>query len=361
MYEHDAKLSKLQSDFKKFYDENLAEDYARLERFRVCHLAIFVFCLCCFINIFLFIFNWFSKDGWSEDETEFIIEIIGIGGLFCSIPVIWFGRITKINVMDKVVSFFDGMKYGKDSIDSEDLMKSDLFDFFTGYYAVDCMSGSYKDVDISVSEIILSRYTMPAKKSTIIYKGVVIKLDIDKSNVGKTVGYYKPDRKMKVETILITLFFLIPILIATLFFREYIIPSCIPLMFYGIVLICGLSQKRMKNNRNDKEYVRLEDVVFSEKWEVYANDQINARYILTPALMERLLEIKSMFRGENVEFSFFDNKLLISLPCANMFETTSLFSSTLKYNKIRKFVSEFYCIFSIIEILKLENKKLKRR
>lgn len=53
-----------------------------------------------------------------------------------------------------------------------------------------------------------------------------------------------------------------------------------------------------------QQNVKLEDPVFEREWEVYATDQIEARYILTPALMERMLEIKRRFGGKSIEFSF---------------------------------------------------------
>lgn len=357
MHNHDAKLDKLQSDFKKFYDENLVEDYARIEKFRVCYLALFAFTLCCFICVFSCIFNYLSKDGWHDKETELMIKTMVIGACFCYIPVIWFDKITKINVMEKFVSFFDGMKYGKNSIVEEDLIKSELFNFFNECRYKDCLSGCYKGVNINISEIKLLVCNMASRRYISNYNGVVIKLDFYKNKIGKTVGYINSDIVLFKERILITSFCLLPILLGVLFFKEYIIPLCIPLFFLFVYSLLSFLKKILLSNKCNKKMIKLEDVVFSKKWNIFADDQVEARCILTPALMERLLEIKSLFKGELLNFSFFDNQLLISLPGANMFETTSLFRSALRYDRIKKVVNEFYCIFSIIDILKLEDKK----
>lgn len=51
------------------------------------------------------------------------------------------------------------------------------------------------------------------------------------------------------------------------------------------------------------ELVKLEDPEFEREFVVYADDQVGARYILTPALMQRLLEFKRE-AGRQVFFSF---------------------------------------------------------
>lgn len=48
--------------------------------------------------------------------------------------------------------------------------------------------------------------------------------------------------------------------------------------------------------------VKLEDPRFSECFKVYSSDQVEARYILTPRLMERLLELRSHLGGFEVSF-----------------------------------------------------------
>jgi len=44
------------------------------------------------------------------------------------------------------------------------------------------------------------------------------------------------------------------------------------------------------------ERINLENPKFNDEFAVYSNDQIKARYILTPSLMERILELKENFR-----------------------------------------------------------------
>ena len=53
-----------------------------------------------------------------------------------------------------------------------------------------------------------------------------------------------------------------------------------------------------------------------------------------------MLNIKKMFHGKHIDFSFFDDKLLIAVHTQKyLFETTSLLTSTLRYTKVREVVN----------------------
>ncbi len=60
------------------------------------------------------------------------------------------------------------------------------------------------------------------------------------------------------------------------------------------------------------ERVRLESPGFEKRFEVYSNDQVEARYLLTPALMERILALSDHYGG-HVQFAFEKGKLLFAL------------------------------------------------
>ena len=98
--------------------------------------------------------------------------------------------------------------------------------------------------------------------------------------------------------------------------------------------------------------VALEKIDFARGWTVLTENQVEARYILRPVFMEQMEEIKQLFHGSGVDFSFFDNKLLIAVHTRkNLFETTSLFSEALNYHKVREVVGQLHSIFSMIDIL----------
>lgn len=58
--------------------------------------------------------------------------------------------------------------------------------------------------------------------------------------------------------------------------------------------------------------IRLEDPRFEKEFCVYGDDQVEARYILTPALMERILAFKRKW-NTRVYLSFLDSKVYIAI------------------------------------------------
>lgn len=66
--------------------------------------------------------------------------------------------------------------------------------------------------------------------------------------------------------------------------------------------------------------IKLEDIEFSKKFIVSGTDQVEARYILTPALMQRLLDYRKKTKKAAL-FSFVDNHLYCAIPTKkNLFE-----------------------------------------
>ena len=102
------------------------------------------------------------------------------------------------------------------------------------------------------------------------------------------------------------------------------------------------------------ERVKLEDIQFEKLFEVYASDQIEARYLLTTAFMERILKLRDLYQGKSIQFSFKDNQLLVAIPTKqDMFEACSFFKSNVNKKKIDRVFDQFYAVFSIVDILKL--------
>lgn len=70
---------------------------------------------------------------------------------------------------------------------------------------------------------------------------------------------------------------------------------------------------------------KLEDVRFEDAYRTYTTNDQEARYILTPALQERILQMNKVFRtqlgDDEVNISFHDDRMLIMVPSStNRFE-----------------------------------------
>jgi hypothetical protein len=77
--------------------------------------------------------------------------------------------------------------------------------------------------------------------------------------------------------------------------------------------------------RRNKALCRMESVLFEQAFSVYSTDQQEARYILTPKLMELIMETRGQFG--DIRCSFHDSSVFLTIPHnANRFEI-SLFGS----------------------------------
>lgn len=109
------------------------------------------------------------------------------------------------------------------------------------------------------------------RRTVTVFKGLIVRLDFNKNFAGHTVVI--PDSEGKI--------------LGGLF---------------------GESESRSR-----KEIVRLESADFENIFSVYSTNDQEARYLLTPKLMELVLETRAVL-GEDVRLSFHDNSVFLTIP-----------------------------------------------
>lgn len=97
------------------------------------------------------------------------------------------------------------------------------------------------------------------------------------------------------------------------------------------------------------EQVKLESNVFEQAFQVYSNDQVEARFLLTPDLMQRLIELEKVFHGSKLRCAFQDGELLIALEGGDLFEPGSLFTPLDNPDRVRELLDDFAAIFNLID------------
>ena len=378
MYKVNREFLALRDNFRKFYNNELKTKYTELEPIRRKYLVWFfiVFLVFAFVTV---IYVYFCMNGSISRETylsegcvKFYIIYFAVAYWVCFIPVSKFKSETKMMVMDKILSFFFFFYYSEsyDFIKEKDIQDSGLFDVFNEQNQDDAFKGIYNGTEIKVSEQKLIRVvrTSKGRRDKTIFKGIFIDLKFDKKCHGKTIVCGENMRSFcRYNWVEIILAFCATFPLFMIFyfggkaaidFNAFFITL---ILAYGLVYFFIFYGVLKKIKENKKKKVCLEDVIFSKKWKVYADDQIEARYVLTPALMERMLKVKKLFHGYRIDFSFWESNLLIAVHTnKDMFETTSLFKSTLEYRKVQEVICQLYSVFSVINVLKLranENKK----
>lgn len=101
------------------------------------------------------------------------------------------------------------------------------------------------------------------------------------------------------------------------------------------------------------ERVHLEDPRFEEAFEVYSTDQIEARYLLTPAFMERVLAMRDQLGGR-MQAVFTGGRFYLAVHLGrDQFPKPSIFSSVDNLDGINSLVKPVMFIASVVDILKL--------
>jgi hypothetical protein len=109
------------------------------------------------------------------------------------------------------------------------------------------------------------------------------------------------------------------------------------------------------NNFGRDELIKMDSVAFEKEFVVYGTDQIEARYILTPLLMQKLLNYKKRTK-KKLFISFTSKRLYIAIAYNKDLFEPSVFHSLLKYKIAMEYVETLYLAIGIVEELKLNQK-----
>ena len=103
------------------------------------------------------------------------------------------------------------------------------------------------------------------------------------------------------------------------------------------------------------DLVKLEDPEFEKEFVVYGSDQIEARYILSPGLMERIVEFKRKAKRK-IHLSFVQSWVNLAIEFDKDLFEAPLFGSALDYPKIRDYFRDLQLAFGIVEDLNLNTR-----
>lgn len=192
-------------------------------------------------------------------------------------------------------------------IDTYEIKDSQIFDKFTKRAVDDNFRGEYRQTPIEISETKLYyyEYTRNGRKKRTEFKGVLISIGVGKRFTGHTI----------VRS------------------REFLF------------------------NKKVYQEVKLEDPEFNKKYFVDSNDQVEARFLLTPAFMERFKNITTSFNAYEHQCSFKNGKILIALSTyKDLFHLGQLSTPVTDSAQYMQFLKEIISIFEMIDHLKIVEK-----
>lgn len=228
-----------------------------------------------------------------------------------SLPLVNYNNTIKDIIFPKIFSFF-GTNFSYSRIANVDytmLNSTGIMPNYNQKSSEDKIKGVYKDVNIELYELLL-RYKAGKNTSTV-FRGMIIHLTMNKNFKGHTI--VKNDRGSLVN-----------------FFSS---------------------------SSSGLQKVTLEDSKFEGEFDIFSSNQVESRYLLTPAFMERFLKLKGVLRSPQIEAAFLNNNLILKISLMeNRFEPGSVFEPATFEEDIKTILSEMNLIFEIIDVLKLNEK-----
>lgn len=109
------------------------------------------------------------------------------------------------------------------------------------------------------------------------------------------------------------------------------------------------------NNFSQDELVKMDNIEFEKEFVVYGSNQIEARYILSPSLMHKLVHLKKR-SGHPVYFSFIGEHIHIAIHYDKDLFEPAVFKSLLEYKVAMEYVETLHMAIGIVEELKLNQK-----
>lgn len=119
--------------------------------------------------------------------------------------------------------------------------------------------------------------------------------------------------------------------------------------FQGQTIVFRNSWLKLKSG---KQRVKLENPNFEKRFDVFSTDQVEARYILTPNMMERLLELDSRFPGK-ITVSFRNSSVIVAIPDRTNHFETDIWECQLNTDKLKREFATLVSLFQIVHDLNL--------
>lgn len=282
----------------------------------------------------------------------------------------------KQQLLMEIFSLFGNFQYfpDKELITKNEIRKTGLFPKFNRKKDDDRILGNYKGMDVIIVETELTHSETTKRgdsndnKIVRDFNGLIIKTILNKPYKGRTLLYQKAigqkGQKQAIKSMLsenlgeeqadkIANSDVVNAVTGVLAFAEK--PLINRLNISGDGLSVDLSRE-IRVDRNLKK-VSLEDPEFSQMYDIYSDDQVEARYILTPAFMARLKNIREVIGGYHIH-CMIENQyitLFIEIP-QDFFEIGSLLNSINDKRIYERIFIQLINIFNLIHYFKLDKK-----
>ena len=293
-----------------------ALEYARLNKLRNFEFrkkvgipaALIALPICGYIDWMLFFFPRSNNDSFAG------LTLLVMGGIYWWVtqPKRQYARAYKIQILPKIAELFGNLTYDIDGKIGMDYMQpSRIVPHHDRYESEDYFTGEYKGVHMEFSEINLKQRRRSNKSThyVSVFKGLAVLLNTKhKRFYGHTI--LEKDRHALLE-----------------WFEE---------------------------KTKGLERAEMVDPEFEEIFDAYTNDQVEARYLIDPKMIESLKGLYAEYDGHQMAAAFYVNRMLILIASKhNHFEPPNIYLPASDPEGLLNMKREVGQILSIIDKLSL--------
>lgn len=279
-------------------------------------IAMIIFSLFYLIATLIVIYYIGKNIGWDWPSKIYLLIWLIIYLIF--LPLFYFSKgedkdfydnyrkSYRKNIVNKALNeiFTDVHDDYSRGLDESEISEADIIDMGTTYKAEDYYSGKYKGISFEVSDVKTSHAESDGESGTRIVIDFAGQYYIFESNK-------KIDGKVSIT-------------------KNF-----------------GIKQE------NNSQYISTEDIDFNKEFLVKSTDEHLAFYVLTPAFMEKLKDIKKAHQLV-VNIGFIHDKIHIAIFNKDMFEFDPFHEINVD-NEVNKIKEELKVITNIVDILDLDN------
>lgn len=277
--------------------------------------------LLCFIAILIFLF--IHNAYLSPLHTSLILGIAGliIFAVIYHYVKVGYTSLFKDHVIEKIIHFIDpSLIYTKTGfIDEHEYQHSELFlEPYDRFFGQDLVSGSIDSVNVRFCDLHVEKKVHDKDDKEVwqdIFQGLFFRADFNKTFHSKVV----------------------------------VLPDIAEHSF-GIL---GSWMQGM--NRQRGELIKLDHVEFEKLFVVYGSDQIESRYILSHALMEKIVQFRTKI-DKPLYLSFVDSSMFLALHYTKPLFEPILLRSLLDFDSIKDYFERLSMIIGIVNEFKLNEK-----
>jgi len=223
-----------------------------------------------------------------------------------------YAKAYKKKILPSVAKLFGPFSYDVDGeIPMDELEPSKIIPHHHRYKSEDHFSGVYKGTKIRFAEIHLEERRRSRRRTyyVTVFKGLAVLISMKNKNfLGHTI----------------------------------------------LVKNAGKIVEWFKEKTDGLKRANLVDPVFEKMFDVYTNDQVEARYLVDPKIIDRYKDMEEIYEADDVSAAYYNNELLVLLSSdKNLFEPAGLEVKATKPGSVLKMKQEVESILFLVDHLEL--------